>query len=184
MVSKRALLLLADDAEEMEAVISIDVMRRAKIDVTVAGLSLENVNCSRGVVIKPDKSVLDVKDQIFDIVVLPGGLGGSKKLAESAEVKEILSNHNKVGNYIAAICAAPTALAAHDIAKGKRITSYPSLQSQLEKDYAYSDKRVVQDGNIITSRGPGTAFEFALTIVGCLTNQQIVEQLKQEMLFQ
>ena len=184
MVSKRALLLLADGAEEMEAVISIDVMRRAKIDVTVAGLNLENVNCSRGVVIKPDKSVSDVKDQLFDIVVLPGGLGGSKKLAESAEVKKILSNHNKVGNYIAAICAAPTALAAHDIAKGKRITSYPSLKSQLDKDYAYSEERVVQDGNVITSRGPGTAFEFALAIVGALTSQQIVKQLKEEMLIQ
>lgn len=182
MASKTALVLLADGAEEMEAVICIDVLRRAKVDVTVVGLDSNVVKCSRDVQIKPDRTIKEVKDNIHDVVVLPGGGKGAKNLAASEDVKHVLKLHHQAGNLIAAICAAPTVLAAHDIAKGKRITSYPAFRNQLERDYAYSENRVVKDGNIITSRGPGTAFEFALEIVTSLRGRETSQTISEEML--
>jgi len=165
----------------MESVICIDILRRAKIDVTVVGLDDSVVTCSREVKIKADKTIADVKRVLFDVVVLPGGLEGADNLCKSAEVGEVLRNHYKIGNLIAAICAAPTALAAHDIGKGKRVTSYPTMKDKL-RDYTYSEKRVERDGNILTSRSPGTAFEFAFEMVNILMGQPVVDKLKKEML--
>jgi protein DJ-1 len=96
---------------------------------------------------------------------MPGGLAGSKAMAESALVGEILKHFEKNDKYIAAICAAPTALLKHSIGIGKHITSYPSFKDQLSEKYQYNDVDiVVQDGKLITSRGPYTAFPFALKI--------------------
>lgn len=107
-----------------------------QIAVTVAGLAgSEPVKCSRDVVIVPDTSLESVKETKFDVVILPGGLGGSKALAASAMVGEILKQQEKENRIVAAICAAPTALAAFDIGKGKSLTSYPSFKSQLESHY-------------------------------------------------
>ncbi|KAJ7379714.1 Protein deglycase DJ-1zDJ-1 [Desmophyllum pertusum] len=100
----------------------------------------------------------------YDAVILPGGLGGSNNLAKSSKVKEILQEQEKSGRIIGAICAAPTALHAHGIAKGKTVTSHPSVKDKLD-GYTYSEERVVRDGNLITSRGPGTAFEFGIELV-------------------
>lgn len=105
----------------------------------------------------------------------------AKVLAESIEVKTLVEQQNKAGNFIAAICAAPTALAAHGICKGKRVTSYPTFKEKFH-DYQYSEERVVRDENLITSRGPGTAFEFALTIVDALQGSSTVKQLSEQML--
>ena len=182
MPAKSALLILADGAEEMEAVIAIDVMRRANMEVVVASLSGNDiVPCSRGVNIKADKRLADVADILYDAVVLPGGGQCAKNLAGSPEVKAILKSHHKISNLIAAICASPTALAAHGIGEGKRVTCYPSMQHKM-KDYVYIEKNVVRDGNILTSRGPGTAFEFALEIVTIIQGQTVADKLKEEML--
>lgn len=174
---KKALVILSEGAEEMETVISVDVMRRAKIEVTLAGLdSSSPVTCSRRVRILPDASLEEASTKgPYDVVVLPGGLGGSKNLAQSQKVKEILEAQEKAGRYIAAVCAAPCALLSHGIAKGKQLTSHPSIQKDLEesKDYSYSEARVCQDGTIITSRGPGSSFEFALAIVTALVGEQV-----------
>jgi protein DJ-1 len=119
MSGKKALVILSPGAEEMETVISIDVMRRAKISVTIAGVdSSAPVTCSRDVRIVPDVSLEEAATQgPYDVVVLPGGLGGSKRLAESQMVKEVLIAQEKAGGFIAAVCAAPSALLAHGIAK-------------------------------------------------------------------
>ncbi len=103
----------------METVISVDVLRRAKIAVTLAGLdSSAPVTCSRDVRIVPDMSLEEAAGQgTYDVVVLPGGLGGSQRLAESQKVKEVLESQEKAGNFVAAVCAAPSALLAHGIAK-------------------------------------------------------------------
>lgn len=124
---QKALVILSPGAEEMETVISVDVLRRAKIQVILAGLqSAEVVECSRGVKILPDCSLDDaVEKGLFDVVVLPGGLGGSKNLSQSQKVKEILESQEKSGKYIAAVCAAPTALLAHGIGLQKTVTSHP-----------------------------------------------------------
>ncbi|TMW50156.1 hypothetical protein DOY81_004781, partial [Sarcophaga bullata] len=183
-MSKSALIILAPGAEEMEFVISADVLRRAGIKVTVAGLTGKDpVKCSRDVVIVPDTSLEDTKPNKYDVVILPGGLGGSKAMAESALVGEILKQQESEGRVVAAICAAPTALAAHGICSGKSLTSYPSVKSQLESNYKYVDnKTVVQDGNLITSRGPGTAFEFGIKIAEVLAGSEKASEVAKGML--
>ncbi|EDV98159.1 GH22956 [Drosophila grimshawi] len=166
-MSKSALIILAPGAEEMEFTIAADVLRRAGITVTVAGLTgSEPVKGSRDIYIVPDKSLKQAVDaQPYDVVVLPGGLGGSNAMCDSQAIGDLLRAQESAGRLIAAICAAPTALAKHGIATGKSLTSYPAMKPQLIDKYCYvDDKNVVQDGNLITSRGPGTAFEFALKI--------------------
>ena len=119
MSAKKALVILSPGAEEMETVISVDVLRRAKIAVTLAGIeSSAPVTCSRDVRIVPDASLEEAASQgPYDVVVLPGGLGGSKRLAESQKVKEVLAAQEKAGRLVAAVCAAPSALLAHGIAE-------------------------------------------------------------------
>lgn len=153
--------------------------------MTIAGLesSPGDVLCSRNIVIKSEKSVNDVKDQTFDVVVLPGGLGGSKAMASNSTVGEIIRKQYDSGRLLAAICAAPTALQTHKIALGKSITSYPAFKEQLEKDYKYvADQKVVKDGNLITSQGPGTAFDFALKIAQELSGEAKAQEVKRGLL--
>ncbi|XP_071840359.1 Parkinson disease protein 7-like [Apostichopus japonicus] len=181
-----ALLILATGAEEMETVIPVDVLRRAEVDVTVAGLfGPDPVTCSRNVVIKPDKSLEDaLKNAPYDVVIMPGGGLGAKNLAESNEVKKILQAQEERNGLIAAICAAPTALLSHGIAKGKKLTSHPSVKDVLVQsgNYTYSEDRVVVDGKLITSRGPGTAFEFALALVEVMKGKDTANKIVPPML--
>jgi len=185
MTSKTALAILSQGTEEMEIVITVDVLRRAGIDVVVGGLTaLEPTRCSRNVVIVPDKNLQDVAKNEFDIVILPGGLGGSNAMSLSSLVGQILHEQNEKGKLIAAICAAPTALQAHKVGFGKTITSYPGVKEQLEKDYKYVDDLVVQDGQLITSRGPGTAFQFALKIVENLVGIEKAKEIAKGLLLE
>uniref|UniRef100_A0AC11DXM6 Parkinsonism associated deglycase n=1 Tax=Ovis aries TaxID=9940 RepID=A0AC11DXM6_SHEEP len=133
MASKRALVILAKGAEEMETVIPVDVMRRAGIKVTVAGLAGKDpVQCSRDVVICPDASLEDArKEGPYDVVVLPGGNLGAQNLSESAAVKEILKEQEKRKGLIAAICAGPTALLAHEIGFGSKVTTHPLAKDKM-----------------------------------------------------
>lgn len=184
-MSKKALVILSEGAEEMETVISIDVLRRAEVDVTVAGLaSSDPVLCSRNVKIVPDVALSDAKKTgPYDVVVCPGGAKGAQNLAESSVVGSVLQEQEKSGRFIGAICAAPIALASHKIGSGKNVTSHPSVKEKLETaGYQYSEARVVQDGKLITSRGPGTTFEFALKIVENLEGSEKAESLIPPML--
>ncbi|CAH3036380.1 unnamed protein product [Pocillopora meandrina] len=179
-----ALVILAEGAEEMEAVITADVLRRGKVKTVIGGLTgADSVVCSRSVVVKPDMSLEDaVKQGPFDAVILPGGLGGSNNLAKSSKVKEILQDQEQSGRIIGAICAAPTALHAHGIGKGKTVTSHPSVKDKLD-GYSYSEDRVVRDGNLVTSRGPGTAFEFGIELVRAVRGDDgVAEKLAGPML--
>ncbi|XP_063576257.1 Parkinson disease protein 7 isoform X2 [Pongo abelii] len=162
MASKRALVILAKGAEEMETVIPVDVMRRAGIKVTIAGLAGKDpVQCSRDVVICPDASLEDAKK-------------------ESAAVKEILKEQENQKGLIAAICAGPTALLAHEIGFGSKVTTHPLAKDKMMNGghYTYSENRVEKDGLILTSRGPGTSFEFALAIVEALNGKEVAAQVK------
>ncbi|CAH2009206.1 unnamed protein product [Acanthoscelides obtectus] len=175
-MAKKACVFLAPGAEEMEFTITADILVRGGIQVTVAGLPDDSVvECSRGINIKPTVAIANAKSGgPYDVLVLPGGLGGSKALASSKEVGEMLKEQEQTGRLIAAICAAPTALKAHGIAVGKKVTSYPSMKAQMEEggQYTYLEDKVVIDGNIITSRGPGTAFEFGLALVEKLVGKE------------
>ncbi|PNF39521.1 Protein DJ-1alpha [Cryptotermes secundus] len=119
-----------------------------RISVTVAGLAgPDPVRCSRSVVVCPDSSLQDALTKApFDAIVLPGGLGGARNLAASSEVGLLLQQQEKDGRLVAAICAAPTALQAHNVGFGKSLTSYPSLKEQLQEKYAYKEDSVVVDG--------------------------------------
>jgi len=180
-MSPRALVLLAEGAEEMETVITVDVLRRGGVEVTLAGLDGDGpVKCSRNVVLVPDKSLDDALQSVpYDAVILPGGGPGAKALANSPKVKVLLADQEAAGKIIGAICAAPTALLAHSIGKGKTITSYPAFKEALSGDYSYSEARVESDGSLITSRGPGTSFAFALELVKKLVGEGGDEKVKE-----
>ncbi|RUS81019.1 hypothetical protein EGW08_011224 [Elysia chlorotica] len=179
-----ALVFLAEGAEEMETVISVDVLRRGGIDVTLAGLNgTEPVLCSRNVKVVPDKSLAEaLKAGPYDVLVCPGGLKGAQNLSASSEVGKALQDQEKAGRFVAAVCAAPTALLAHGVAKGKKLTSHPSVAEKLTGNYKYLDDRVVVDGKLITSRGPGTCFEFALAIVEQIQGKDKAKSLVDPML--
>ena len=176
----RVLVPIADGVEEIEAVTIIDVLRRAGVEVVSAGLTGNSVTASRKVRLIPDKSLEEVKDEAFDMVVLPGGGDGVENLKGDPRVEAILRRMNERQKWVTAICAAPALLAAYGLLEGKKATSHPSRRGQtaLEK-VTYQEGRVVQDGHIITSRGPGTAMEFALKLVEALCGTKKVEELKQ-----
>ncbi|PVD35434.1 hypothetical protein C0Q70_02396 [Pomacea canaliculata] len=180
-----ALVLLAEGAEEMETVIVVDVLRRGGVDVTLAGVAGNKpVKCSRDVTIVPDTSLESALTKgPYDAIVCPGGAGGAKILSQSPVVGKALQDQESRGGIIGAVCAAPTALAAHGIGKGKKVTSYPSMGDKMKQGgYRYLEDRVVQDGKLITSRGPGTCFEFALKLVEALVDKEKSKSLIEPML--
>jgi protein DJ-1 len=152
------------------------------VKVTLAGLAGSGgVTCSRGLRILPDVALGDVAGT-FDAVVLPGGAQGAENLASSPLVGRHLKNQWQRGRLVAAICAAPIALARHEIGLGETITSHPSVSDSLRGSYTLSTERVVESGALVTSQGPGTSFEFALTLVRRLRGPNIERQVAEPML--
>lgn len=182
----KALVIVADGSEEMEAVITADVLRRGKVATTIAGLkSAEAVKCSCGVKIQPDMSLDEALKSDYDVVVLPGGLGGSEAFCASSVVGSLLKKQEAAGKYCAAICAAPTAFKQHGIGAGKTITCYPGMAEKFKgTDYKYvDDKPVVVDGKLVTSRGPATAFDFGLKLVELLVDKKTSDEIAGAMLY-
>ena len=186
MASKKALVLLAEGGEEMEAVIVVDVLRRGNIETILASVGQDattTITCSRNVKIVADALLQDaVSKGPFDLIVLPGGLKGAQNLSSSSIVKQVLTQQQQQGGFIAAVCAAPTALKAHEIGKGKKVTSYPAFKDALNEYYNYSDESVVVDENLVTSRGPGTCFEFALKLVELIVDKNTANSIKEGLL--
>lgn len=159
----RVLVPLADGCEELEAVTLVDLFRRAGFEVVAAGLGRAAVTCSRGVVLVPDVELAAVADDRFDLIALPGGAAGAERLAADARLQELLARHRRGDGWTAAICAAPGVLAAQGLLEGRRATAFPGA---LEAHGVDSTGAAVElDGRIATSRGPGTAMEFALTLI-------------------
>lgn len=169
----RVLVPLAQGCEELEAITIIDLLRRAEIEVVSAGLTADSVTCSRGVVIVPDVALENVLDEHFDMIVLPGGLPGADYLEDDTRIRQLLQNIRQQGGYIAAICAAPKVLASAGLLADKRVTSYPGVVDKMELPATqYVDQAVVSDGKVITSRGPGTAMDFALELIEKLSGKE------------
>ncbi len=163
------LIPLAPGCEELEAVTVIDLLRRAELDVVTASLDGQPVRASRGTVLIADRALDEILDQDFDLLVLPGGLPGSDHLRDDARIQGLIKRLHGAGKFLAAICAAPRALAAAGVLEGRRATSYPGTLDQMDiPGMRYLEQAVVVDGNIITSRGPGTAMDFALTLIEVL----------------
>ncbi|MBI5041120.1 MAG: DJ-1/PfpI family protein [Gammaproteobacteria bacterium] len=157
---------LAQGCEELEAVTIIDLLRRAGIEVVSAGLDAQPVRASRGTVLIPDTTLDKVAARDFDMIVLPGGLPGADHLDRDPRVRALLIRTAAAGRYIAAICAAPKALASAGLLDNRKATSFPGVLDALSvPGLNYREDAVVQDGKIITSRGPGTAMDFALALI-------------------
>ncbi len=173
------LIPLAEGFEEIEAVTVVDLLRRAGVEVVTAGLKPGSVTASRGVVMLPDVTLDAVLDRNFDMIVLPGGLPGAHHLRDDARVQAILKRHAAAGAYTAAICAAPIALAQAGLLAGKTATSYPGFVEKLASaNFTHSTEAVVVDGKIVTSRGPGTAMDFALTLIELLCGRAQRDQVE------
>ncbi|MBF0127404.1 MAG: DJ-1/PfpI family protein [Magnetococcales bacterium] len=169
---KRVLIPLAQGCEELEAVTLMDILRRADIEVVAAGLMAGPVTCSRGVVLVPDATLDAVLEEAFDLIVLPGGLPGTNHLDADPRIHRLLRKMAQEGGLVGAICAAPLVLANAGLLQGKKATSYPEcMPAEHLPNMDYQEVPVVRDGNVITSRGPGTAMDFALTLVELLTDR-------------
>ena len=175
----RVLVPLAQGCEELEAVTIIDLLRRAGIEVVVAGLVPGIVKASRGTQLVPDTTLDAALQEDFDMVVLPGGMPGAQHLKDDARIISLIRKMATAGRYTAAICAAPTVLAAAGVLSGKTATSYPgALEKMNLVDVSLSTDAVVRDGRVITSRGPGTAMDFALSLVEILSGSEVRRQVE------
>jgi 4-methyl-5(b-hydroxyethyl)-thiazole monophosphate biosynthesis len=178
IIMARVLVPLAQGCEEIEAVTVIDLLRRAGVTVVAAGLIDGPVCASRGVGLLPDMTLNDALAHEYDMIVLPGGMPGSEHLKNDPRIISLMKHMAAAGKYITAICAAPMALHAAGLLDGKNATSFPGVLDQLPGSHRYLNDAVVVDGNIITSRGPGTAMDFALTLIELLvgkTKRDLVE---------
>lgn len=179
---KKVAVVLATGFEEIEAVTIIDVLRRADIDAISVGFDSEVVKGMHDIDIKVDMLLSELSVVEFDMIILPGGLLASELLARSEVFGEILRDFDRNNLKIGAICAAPWALATAGVLKNS-YTCYPGCETKVAHKGYTSAVNVVKDQNIITSRGPATAMEFALEIVKELKDEQTYLQLKDWLLF-
>ncbi len=178
----RVLVPLANGFEEIEAINIIDVLRRGGIEVLVASLdSSMTVQGAHNVKVLADMTIDDIDVKTLDMIVLPGGWGGTVALRDDVNIQRILKEMDKEGKNIGAICAAPLALHTAGVLK-HNYTCYPSIEDQIRED-GFSDKEmVVQDANVMTSRGPATAICFGLQIVKKLKGEQKYSEVKSALL--
>lgn len=180
--SKQVLVPVGHGTEEMEAVIIVDVLRRAGASVSVASVeATKEVVCSRGVRIVADALIEDVKGQSWDLIACPGGMPGAEKLRDSSTLESIVRSQRDQNKLYAAICATPVVFfQAKGLMEGKKGTAHPAFSDKL-MDKSSAEERVVVDGNLTTSRGPGTAFEFALSLVSQLYGPEKASEVAKPM---
>ena len=179
----KVIVVLAEGFEEIEAVTVIDILRRAEVEVCVAGIGEGAVKGAQGILITPDSALSAVQAEEYDMMVLPGGSLGARNIAKDPEADRILRSFAEQEKYIGAICAAPAVLAEKGLLEEKLATSYPGFKSKVAPHSDYQEAIVVVDENIVTSRGPATAAEFAFTLVELLVEEDTAEKLREAMLF-
>ncbi|MBL0226865.1 MAG: DJ-1/PfpI family protein [Geobacteraceae bacterium] len=177
----KVLVPIAEGFEEIEALAIVDILRRAEIEVVLAGLHPGPVTSARKISVLPDATIDSVSSDGFDMIVLPGGQPGTDNLNNDPRIHRLLADFQASGKLIGAICAAPIILAAAGLLSGRRATSYPSYSTKLD-GAVYEDRTVVTDGNIMTSQGPGTTIAFALAIVSRLSGEYVSEAVTKSML--
>ena len=165
----RVIVPLVEGFEEIEALTIVDILRRAEIDVVTAAVGGNPVTSSHGIRVEADTDIAAVRDDAeVAMVVLPGG-PGTAKLGDSADLEALVQRLREQDKEIAAICAAPGVLAGFGVLDGKRATSFPAVRDKLDAvGVDYQESPVVRDGKVTTSRGPGTAMDFALELVAIL----------------
>jgi 4-methyl-5(b-hydroxyethyl)-thiazole monophosphate biosynthesis len=175
----KVLMPLAEGVEEMEAVIAIDVLRRAGFTVVTAGLREGPLTASRGVRLIPDTTLDAVRVLDFHVLVLPGGKGVAL-LKQDARVLDAVRTLHAAGCWICAVCAAPLVLQEAGILSGRRVTCFPGVAAQLTATAPLNERVVVED-KLITSQGAGTSLEFALAIVRALGGDELARRVGTEM---
>ncbi|OCH20825.1 DJ-1 family glyoxalase III [Aliivibrio logei] len=181
-MTTKILVCLAPGTEELEAITVIDILERAKFDVTVASTAFDGaltMKAAQRVILTADVKLVDVADEEFDCIVLPGGLKGSENFRDSTLLIELLKQQKDDGKWVAAICAAPAiVLQHHNIYPAALMTCYPALMHHIPEQNRRV-KRVFTDvlNNLITSQGPGSALEFAMEIVTQFGGKELTAQL-------
>jgi 4-methyl-5(b-hydroxyethyl)-thiazole monophosphate biosynthesis len=175
-------MFFATGYEEVEALTVVDLLRRAGADcLMVSAEDSDSVTGAHGISVAMDEKISEIADDA-DMLVLPGGIPGVPNLMANSQVKDKIVNQYEKGKLVAAICAAPTALGAFGILKDKKATCYPGMESQLQSKDISSDS-VVTDGNVITSRGLGTAIPFGLKLVEILFDKNTAEELAEKIVY-
>ena len=172
---------ISNGFEEIEAITIIDVCKRANIEVTIAGVENLEIIGAHGIKIISDTTIENIASVEFDMIVLPGGLPNAFTLAENEKVQSLLKEFKEKKKKIGAICAAPYALHKADVLN-KNFTCYPSFEQKIRLDGYHDNDSVVIDDNVITSRGPATAMNFALEIVNILCGNELYTSVKNGLL--
>lgn len=172
-------MFLADGFEEVEALCPLDILRRAGLEVTTVGIGGKDiVQGAHGITVHADIPDVMYRDSSPDMLVLPGGMPGSKNLDESRIVDAALRAASRKGAYLAAICAAPMVLGKRGYLNGKRAVCFPGFEEYLTGACVDDSNTVVRDGNVITAKGMGAAFDFGLELVRCLKDEGTAEKIK------
>lgn len=177
---KKVCVFLANGLEECEGLITIDILRRAGVEVTTASIHEDLlIESSHGIRFQADALARSLAYEEFDMVVLPGGLGGTNNLAASPLVAEVVTRFADQGKLVAAICAAPSVLGGLGLLRGRRATCYPGFEDKLT-GADVTGEPVTEDGSIITGRGLGATIPFALHLVARLMGDAKAEEIRQQ----
>lgn len=181
---KRAVMLFAEGYETVEALMVVDVLRRGGVEVTMTSISEEEfVRSSHGVNVEMDAVMGEIDVLSYDAIILPGGMPGTLNLGESDAVKKAVLAMNEAGKIVSAICAAPGVLGKYGLLEGKNACSYPDHEVNLRGAQVLREP-VVTDGNIVTSRGLGTALEFGLRLLELLEGVGKADQIREAIIYQ
>lgn len=172
-------MIFADGFEEIEAIETLDILRRAELDVLTVGLDGEMVTGAHNVTVKTDIPLDDIEPEKLDMLILPGG-PGYVNLDKSKDVENLVMFCTEEGKYIAAICAAPSIIGKRGITKGKTVTCFPGYEDEMNGADVLCEK-VVCDANIITARGAGAAADFGFKIVEVLKDKAAADALRKSM---
>jgi len=180
---KRAFIFLAEGFEEIEAINTIDILRRADVELTIVSIyAHKNVKAAHNVTIEADATFAETDFANGDMLILPGGMPGSANLRACQPLNDLILKYSEQGKYLAAICAAPMVFGNLGLLQGKTATCYPGFENEL-KGATPSDKPVVVSGNIITGKAPGCTMEFALTLVELLKSKELADTIAGQIFF-
>lgn len=180
---KQAVMLFAEGFEEVEALMTADILMRGGVDLKLVSITEAiQVTGSHGIAVSMDRTLAQISMEEQDAIILPGGMPGTKNLGASDRVTKALKQMNEAGKIVAAICAAPSVLGACGILEGKKATCYPGFEDQLT-GAEFVDEMAVIDGNVVTSRGLGTSMEFGFALLQQLVSKEKAEEIRQQIVF-